>query len=119
MRGGGGRNPAEPIAVPAVKLGLADRQSTIYFIPVEVEDHALGYVQIVANFSDFDAPLRDYRWRLVALGLAIFALGLVLSYVLAERYVDPIHAVANAALNIDARGPEPVREAPGGAGAGL
>ncbi|HXD89588.1 MAG TPA: HAMP domain-containing sensor histidine kinase [Candidatus Binataceae bacterium] len=106
------RNPNEPIAVPAVKLGLADRQSTIYFIPVEVEDHALGYVQIVANFSDFDAPLRDYRWRLVTLGLAIFALGLVLSYVLAERYVEPIHAVAYAAQNIDARGFEPVPEVP-------
>ncbi len=106
------RNPNEPIAIPAVKLGLADRQSTIYFIPVEVEDHALGYVQIVANFSDFDEPLRDYRWRLVTLGLAIFALGLVLSYVLAERYVEPIHAVADAAQNIDARGLEPVPEAP-------
>jgi signal transduction histidine kinase len=106
------RNPGEPVAVPGVKLGLADRESTVYFIPVEVEDHVLGYVQVVANFSDFDEPLRDYRWRLVTFGIAIFALGLVLSYVLAERYVEPIHAVADAAQNIDARGLEPVPEAP-------
>lgn len=106
------RNPNEPVAVPGVKLGLADAQSTVYFIPVEVEDHVLGYVQVVADFSDFDEPLRDYRWRLVTFGLAIFALGLVLAYVLAERYVDPIHAVADAAQNIDARGLEPVPESP-------
>ncbi|HVN89653.1 MAG TPA: HAMP domain-containing sensor histidine kinase [Candidatus Binataceae bacterium] len=106
------RNPNEPVAVPGVKVGLADRESTVYFIPVEVEDHVLGYVQVVANFSDFDEPLRDYRTRLITLGLAIFALGLVFSYILAERYVEPIHAVADAAQNIDARGLEPVPEAP-------
>jgi signal transduction histidine kinase len=105
-------NPNEPLAVPGVKLGLSDQQSTVYFIPVEVEDHVLGYVQVVANFSDFDQPLRDYRWRLVTFGFAIFALGLVLSYILAERYVDPIHAVADAARNINERGLEPVPEAP-------
>jgi signal transduction histidine kinase len=105
------QNPNEPVAVPGVRLGLSDRLSTVYFIPVEVEDHVLGYVQVVANFSDFDQPLRDYRWRLVTLGLAIFALGLVFAYVLAERYVEPIHAVADAARNIAARGLEPVPEA--------
>ncbi|HJU28007.1 MAG TPA: HAMP domain-containing protein, partial [Candidatus Binataceae bacterium] len=103
-------SPNEPIAVPAAKLGLAGAQSTVYFIPVEVEDHLLGYVQVVANFSDFDRPLRDYRLRLVMLGLAIFALGLAFAYVLADRYVGPIHAVANAAKNIAARGLEPVAE---------
>jgi signal transduction histidine kinase len=108
LRGG---SPNEPIAVPAAKLGLPGAQSTVYFIPVEVEDHVLGYVQVVANFSDFDRPLRDYRFRLVMLGLAIFAVGLVFAYVLAERYVEPIHAVANAAKNIAARGLEPVPEA--------
>jgi signal transduction histidine kinase len=106
-----GRNPNEPIAVPAVKLGLSDQQSTVYFIPVEVEDHLLGYVQVVADFSDFDQPLRAYRYRLLTLGLAIFAVGLVFAYVIAERYVEPIHAVADAAQNIAARGLEPVPEA--------
>jgi len=104
-------NPNEPIAVPATKLGLANEQSTIYFIPVEVEDHVLGYVQVVANFSDFDQPLREYRTKLVTIGLGIFALGLVFAYVLAERYVEPIHAVAHAAQNMAARGLEPVPEA--------
>ena len=107
LRGG---SPNEPIAVPAAKLGLPGAQSTVYFIPVEVEDHLLGYVQVVANFSDFDRPLRDYRLRLVMLGLAIFALGLIFAYVLADRYVGPIHIVANAAKNIAARGLEPVAE---------
>lgn len=106
------KNPNQPVAVPGLRVGLPDRQSTVYFIPVEVENHLLGYVQVVADFSDFDQPLRDYRWRLVTIGIAIFAAGLVFAYVLAERYVDPIHAVANAARNIEARGLEPVPEAP-------
>ena len=108
MRGG---NSAEPIAVPASKLGLPNSSSTVYFIPVEVEDHLLGYVEVSANFSDFDRPLRDYRIRLLSLALAIFALGTVFAYVLAERYVEPIHAVADAAQNIADRGLEPVPEA--------
>jgi signal transduction histidine kinase len=103
----GGRS-RDPVAVPASMLGLADNQGTVYFIPVEVEDHLLGYVEVVANFSDFDQPLRDYRLRLLSLGVAIFAIGLVFAYILAERYVEPIHAVADAAQNIAARGLEPV-----------
>ncbi len=103
--------PHGPVAVPGAILGLPAGSSTVYFIPVEVEDHLLGYVQVTANFSDFDQPLRDYRMRLLSLGLAIFAVGLAFAYVLAERYVEPIHAVANAAQNIAARGLEPVPEA--------
>ncbi|HVC45325.1 MAG TPA: HAMP domain-containing sensor histidine kinase [Candidatus Binataceae bacterium] len=101
----------DPVAVPASILGLSDPESTVYFIPVEVEDHLLGYVQVVANFSDFDQPLRDYRLRLLSLGLAIFAVGIGIAYILAERYVEPIHAVADAAQNFAARGLEPVPEA--------
>jgi signal transduction histidine kinase len=108
MRTGSSR---DPVAVPASILGLPDQQSTVYFIPVEVEDHLLGYVQVVANFSDFDQPLRDYRLRLLSLGLAIFAVGIGIAYILAERYVEPIHAVADAAQNFAARGLEPVPEA--------
>jgi signal transduction histidine kinase len=100
----------EPIAVPAAKLGLPGEQSTVYFIPVEVEDHLLGYVQVLANFGDFEQPLKDYQFRLVMLGLGIFALGLVFAYVLAQRYVKPIHTVAYAAQNIPAHGLEPVAE---------
>ncbi len=103
--------PGGPVAVTGAILGLPARESTVYFIPVEVEDHLLGYVQVTANFSDFDRPLRDYRMRLLSLGLAIFTVGLAFAYVLAERYVEPIHAVAAAAQNIAARGLEPVPEA--------
>jgi nitrogen fixation/metabolism regulation signal transduction histidine kinase len=67
-------------------------------------------VQVVANFSDFDQLLKDYQFRLIMLGLAIFALGLVFAYVLAQRYVKPIHTVAYAAQNIPAHGLEPVPE---------
>jgi signal transduction histidine kinase len=104
------KNPNEPVAVPGLQVGLADRQSTVYFIPVEVEDHLLGYIQVVADFSDFDLPLRDYRWRLMTIGMGVFAIGLIFAYVIAERYVDPILTVANAARNIEARGLEPVPE---------
>ena len=104
-------NPSGPVTVPASKLGLPDEESIVYFIPVQVEDHVLGYVQVIANFSDFDQPLRDYRMRLLTLGLMIFAIGATFAYILAERYVNPILAVADAAQNIAARGLEPIPEA--------
>ncbi|MGA2409832.1 MAG: HAMP domain-containing sensor histidine kinase [Candidatus Binataceae bacterium] len=104
-------SPDEPVAVPASLLGLDDAQSTVYFIPVAQENHLLGYVQVVANFNDFDEPLRNYQYRLIVLGFAIFAIGLIFAYILAQRYVKPIHEVAYAAQNIAARGLEPVPEA--------
>jgi signal transduction histidine kinase len=103
-RGGG------PLAVPAFTMGPEGKQ-TVYLIPVEVEDHLLGYVQVVADFTDFARPLAEHRIHLLSVALAIFAIGLIFSYVLADRYVEPIHTVAAAAQNIAARGLEPVPEA--------
>ena len=100
----------DPLSVPAFTFGPAGEQ-TVYLIPVEVEDHLLGYVQVVADFADFARPLEEHRIHLLTVALAIFAIGLVFSYVLADRYVEPIHAVAAAAQNIAARGLEPVPEA--------
>ena len=100
----------DPLPVPAFTVGPAGEQ-TVYLIPVEVEDHLLGYVQVVADFADFARPLEEHRIHLLTVALAIFAIGLVFSYVLADRYVEPIHAVAAAAQNIAARGLEPVPEA--------
>jgi len=100
----------DPLSVPAFTVGPAGEQ-TVYLIPVEVEDHLLGYVQVVADFADFARPLEEHRIHLLTVALAIFAIGLVFSYVLADRYVEPIHAVAAAAQNIAARGLEPVPEA--------
>src|SRR5260370_2023357 len=104
------KHPDSLLTVPAGKLGLAP-ETTVYLIPVEVEDHLLGYVQVVANFADFAAPLAQNRSRQLAIAMAIFTIGLVFAYILADRYVKPIHAVANAAQNIAARGLEPVPEA--------
>ena len=98
------------VTVPADKLGLAP-ETTVYLIPVEVEDHLLGYVQVVANFGDFAQPLAESRTRELMMAFVIFAIGLVFAYILADRYVKPIHAVAAAAQNIAARGLEPVPEA--------
>ena len=89
----------------------ADAESTVYLIPVEVEDHLLGYVRGGGEFQ----RLRPAAARLPAApahrsAFAIFAIGLVFAYFLAERYVEPIHAVAAAAQNIAARGLEPVPE---------
>jgi signal transduction histidine kinase len=66
---------------------------------------------VVANFGDFAQPLAQSRTRELMIAFAIFAIGLVFAYILADRYVKPIHAVANAAQNIAARGLEPVPEA--------
>ena len=105
-----GVHGGDPLSVPAFTVGPAGEQ-TVYLIPVEVEDHLLGYVQVVADFADFARPLKEHRIHLLTVALAIFAIGLVFSYVLADRYVEPIHAVAAAAQNIAARGLEPVPEA--------
>jgi signal transduction histidine kinase len=100
----------DPLAVPSFTVGPEGKQ-TVYVIPVKVEDHLLGYVQVVADFTDFARPLAEHRIHLLTVALAIFAVGLVFAYVLADRYVEPIHTVAAAAQNIAARGLEPVAEA--------
>jgi len=105
------KHPDDLVTIPAGKLGPLAPETTVYLIPVEVEDHLLGYVQVVANFGDFAQPLAQSRTRELMIAFAIFALGLVFAYILADRYVKPIHAVANAAQNIAARGLEPVPEA--------
>jgi signal transduction histidine kinase len=102
---------SEILTIPATKLGPEAKATTVYLIPVEVEDHLLGYVQVVANFGDFAQPLAANRMHQLYVAFGIFALGLVFAYILADRYVKPIHAVADAAQNIAARGLEPVPEA--------
>ena len=94
--------------VPPVKLRGSEQ--TVYLIPIQVEDHLLGYVRVVANFGDFAKPLAQSRLRELTLAVVIFATGLIIAYFVAERYVEPIHAVASAAQNIMARGLEPVPE---------
>ncbi|HTW88804.1 MAG TPA: ATP-binding protein [Candidatus Binataceae bacterium] len=105
MRGNGDLIDVIPLA-----FGAGGQQTTVYLIPVEVEDHLLGYVQLAANFGDFAEPLQQYRNQLLTIALAIFTLGLAFAWVLAQRYVSPIHTVAAAAQNIAARGLEPVKE---------
>ena len=86
------------------------RETTVYLIPVVVEDHLMGYVQVIANFGDYTQLLLQARTRLVTLALVIFAVGIVLSYAMADRYTRPINVVAAAAQDIAARGLEPVPE---------
>jgi nitrogen fixation/metabolism regulation signal transduction histidine kinase len=86
------------------------RETTVYLIPIVVEDHLMGYVQVIANFGDYTQLLSQARIRLVTLALVIFAVGIVLSYALADRYTRPIKVVTAAAQNIAARGLEPVPE---------
>ncbi|HUO03880.1 MAG TPA: HAMP domain-containing sensor histidine kinase [Candidatus Binataceae bacterium] len=104
------KHPGNLLTVPAGKLDPAEPDKTVYLIPVEVEDHLLGYVQVVANFGDFAQPIAENRARQLGIALTIFTIGLVFAYLLADRYVKPIHAVADAAQNIAARGLEPVPE---------
>jgi signal transduction histidine kinase len=102
---------AEIITIPGAKLGPQARETTVYLIPIEVEDHLLGYVQVVANFGDSAQPLVVNWIHQIATACVIFAIGLVFAYILADRYVKPIHSVADAAQNIAARGLAPVPEA--------
>ena len=102
--GADARRPASYDLVPMA------RESTVYLIPVVVEDHLMGYVQVIANFGDYTELLRQARTRLITLALVIFAVGIVFSYVLAYRYTRPINLIAAAAQNIAARGLEPVPE---------
>jgi len=105
----GARRGADDVKVFTV--GPPDEPTTIYQIPIKVEDYTFGYVRVRANFGNYTEPLRSSRFHLIAFGLLIFAIALAFSYVLAERYVKPIHIVAAAAQNIAARGLEPVPEA--------
>ncbi len=98
------RRPASYDLVPM------ERESTVYLIPVVVEDHLMGYVQVIANFGDYTELLRQARTKLITLALVIFAVGIVFSYALAYRYTRPINLIAAAAQNIAARGLEPVPE---------
>jgi hypothetical protein len=95
------------------RMGVAPplHETTEYLIPVKVEDHLLGYVRVVANFAEFAQPLQQNRVYQITVALVIFAIGLGFAYLLADRYVEPIHEVAAAAQNIAARGLEPVPEA--------
>ncbi|MGO9058758.1 MAG: ATP-binding protein [Candidatus Binataceae bacterium] len=102
--GADARRPASYDLVPM------SRESTVYLIPVVVEDHLMGYVQVIANFGDYTELLRQARTRLITLALVIFAVGIVFSYALAYRYTRPINVIAAAAQNIAARGLEPVPE---------
>ncbi len=102
--GADARRPASYDLVPMT------RESTVYLIPVVVEDHLMGYVQVIANFGDYTELLRQARTRLITLALVIFAVGIVFSYALAHRYTRPINVIAAAAQNIAARGLEPVPE---------
>ena len=105
--------PDEIITITPKTVGPQSLETTVYLIPVQVEDHLLGYVQLVANFGDFAEPLTEDRKHTLSFAFAIFAIGLAFAYILADRYVKPIHAVADAAQNIAARGLEPVPEAHG------
>jgi len=77
---------------------------------VEIEDHLMGYIYVNVKFGNLTEALRKNQTRLIALASLIFALGIVFSYFLADRYVRPVHAVAEAAQNVAARGLEPVPE---------
>ena len=105
------KHPNDVLTIPATKLGGPARETTEYEIPVRVEDHLLGYVYVVANFGDFAQPLAENRMNQLSVAFAIFAIGFAFAYILADRYVKPIHLVAAAAENIAARGLEPVPEA--------
>ncbi|MGH7864779.1 MAG: HAMP domain-containing protein, partial [Candidatus Binataceae bacterium] len=100
--------PEEPGKQSAV---VPLHETTEYLIPVKVEDHLLGYVRVVANFAEFAQPLQQNRKYQITVALTIFAIGLGFAYLLADRYVEPIHEVAAAAQNIAERGLEPVPEA--------
>ncbi len=102
--------PRMPLRVIPIRLGPPAAHVVAYLIPVEVEDHLMGYVELAANFSDFSRPLRESRLHLLTVAIAILTAGLLVAYVLAERYVKPIHEVAAAAQNIVARGLETVPE---------
>ncbi len=106
LKTGGGTAKIQPL-----RFGPEGNETTVYLIPVQVENHLLGYVRVVANFGDFADPLLASRYHELTFALVIFTIGLAIAYFLAQRYVKPIHAVADAAHNIAARGLAPVPEA--------
>jgi signal transduction histidine kinase len=105
-----GRSPDSGGASPGDR-SAASHENTIYqLIPVVVEDHLMGYVEVIAEFGDFTQLINQNRTRLITLFSLIFAFGIMGSYILADRYTRPIYTVVSAAQNIAARGLEPITE---------
>ena len=58
--------------VKVFTVGPPDEPTTIYQIPIKVEDYTFGYVRVRANFGNYAEPLRDSRFRLITFGPADF-----------------------------------------------
>ncbi len=99
------KSGATPVYYSVDEAGLG-----VYRIPVEIEDHLMGYIYVMVRFGNLTEALHQNQVRLIILASVIFAVGIGFAYFLADRYVRPVHAVADAAKNIPAKGLEPVPE---------
>ncbi|MBI3610397.1 MAG: HAMP domain-containing protein [Nitrospirae bacterium] len=71
-------------------------------VPIVVAGEQLGYVHIIMMMDDFSHLLRANFFKRLAVHIAIFSVGILLSFYLARRYTRPIKQVVEAAKNVAA-----------------
>ena len=86
-------NPRRARGSSGFDAGLADTQSTVYFIPVRSREPSAGLRAGGGELQRFRSAAARLPVAAVVAGRGDFRVGLVFAYVLAERYVEPIHAV--------------------------
>jgi len=79
-----------------------DQKPYNILVPIVVGGEQLGYVHIIMIMDDFNRLIRQSFYTRLAVHIAIFSVGIFLSFYLAWRYTRPIKQVVEAAKNVAA-----------------
>jgi len=79
-----------------------DQKPYNILVPIVVGGEQLGYVHIIMIMDDFNRLIRRSFYTRLAVHIAIFSMGIFLSFYLAWRYTRPIKQVVEAAKNVAA-----------------
>ncbi len=98
------RGPAEYVirGVLGEEGPLAHPTTSNLTVPIVVEDRRVGYVVITRHLDDFSLLSQTALASRIAATLAVFALGMLLSLVLASAVSRPVQALTDAAGRVAA-----------------
>jgi hypothetical protein len=69
-------------------------------MPVSIKGQNLGYIHISMVLDDYQALQRRNYYKRILSTLFAFAIGIIVSIILADQYTDPIKRIANASKEI-------------------
>ncbi|HXP86444.1 MAG TPA: HAMP domain-containing sensor histidine kinase [Bryobacteraceae bacterium] len=90
---------AAPASAQQVRLAGSDYYQFASVL-TDVEGHPAGELRILRPFEAAQARIRAVRMRLTALWLVAIVAGFALTYLLARRLLQPVHALDRAASEI-------------------